>query len=132
MQETVKTVNAKLNEYGIIILKEHDGEEDQHIIFCEDMVVFIYPDKTISISFQATAKPDNVAQNILILKEIPDLDIAIMESFIYRKDNRLIIGDEAYDIIKDSISEQAISKHMLEQSYKYLLDNVDNASWHKC
>ena len=124
MQNVIKKVDSKLNEYGIKIFKQHAGDEDQYVFFCQDMVVFAYPDNSISISFQATATPDNVAQSVLILKEIPALEIDIMESFLYRDDNKLLIGEEAHKLVKNTISTKAIKKYMTEQSYDYLLENV--------
>ena len=130
MLELAKLVNDKVEEYGITIFKHHPGDENQYVFFCQDMVIFVFPDnKSISIAFQATTKPDIAATNILILQEIPDIEIEIMESFIYCNDNKLICGEAAFQLVKDSIKAEGAKDYMMEEAYTHLLQNVN---CHEC
>lgn len=125
MLETAKLVKDKIEEYGITIFKHHLGDENQYVFFCQDMVIFVFPDNiSISIAFQATTKPDIAATDILILQEIPGIEIEIMESFIYCKDNKLICGDAAFQLVKDTIKAEGASEYMREEAYSHLLNNL--------
>ena len=88
------------------------------------MVIFVHPNEEVTISFQATTKPDDAAKNILILQEIPNIQIDIMESFIYRHDNKLVCGEDAYQLIYDTIKAEGARDYAKEASYTYLLNNV--------
>jgi len=129
MKSTVKQVIKKVEEYGITIFKHHEGEENQYVIFCENMVVFVHQDGNLSVAFQATTKPHIAATDILILKEIPNIEIDIMESFIYCQDNKLICGDEAYKLIRETIKAEGAQDYMREEAYTHLLNNVN---CHEC
>lgn len=116
----------KLNEYGFEIFKHHELSDEQHVFFCSEMVMFVYKEEhSIGISFQATTKPDIAAKNILVLSEIDEIRIDIMESFIYSTDNKLINGDEAYELIEDAIKNKAVEEYKKHATYEYLLNNVD-------
>lgn len=125
MGHLTRLVSKKLSEYDYQIYKEF--EEDEHdIIFTEDMVVYIFPENTLGISFQATAKADIVANNVMILNEIPEvMDIEIMDSFIYNTKNEVIQGNEAYELVENSIRQEAINEYVRQQIYKNLLEDVE-------
>jgi hypothetical protein len=125
MSRLAKLVSKKLSEYDYQIYKEFE-EEKHDIIFTEDMVVYIFPENTLGISFQATAKADVVANNVMILNEIPEvMDIEIMDSFIYNTKNEVVQGDEAYEIVENSIRQAAINEYVRQQIYKNLLEDVE-------
>ena len=121
---TIQMVNDKLNEYGFTVFNHHEAEDDQYVFYCEDMIVCIIEEHELAVSFQATTRPDSAAINTLILKEIPGLDVNIMESFIYTDKNEVVAGDKAFDLINSSIKSQAVNEYKEQQTYKYLLDNV--------
>lgn len=124
--DTVNLIKNKLDEYGFNIFNHHKLENDQYVFFCENMVIFAYPkEHGLSISFQATAHPDEAAQNVLILNEIPDIDIDIMESFIYSSENQLLCGEKAFTLIKESVENKAIDNYKTQEMYKYLLANTE-------
>jgi hypothetical protein len=125
MKHRIKQVIKKLEAYDIVIFKHHDGEDGQYIFFCENSVLFIHQDKTINVAFQATTKPHIAATFILILKEIPNVDILIMEPFIYCSDNKLVCGNEAYKLIRETIKVEGVSDYMKEEAYIHLLNNTD-------
>jgi hypothetical protein len=125
MKRRVKQVIKKLEEYDIKIFKHHDGEDGQYVFFCENLVLFIHQDKTLNVAFQATTKPHIAATFILILKEIPNVDIFIMVSFIYCSDNKLICGDEAYKLIRETIKAEGAHDYMKEEAYIHLLNNTN-------
>jgi hypothetical protein len=123
--DTINLIKNKLDEYGFTIYKHHKLENDQYVFFCENMVVFALPkEHTLSISFQATIRPDDAAQNVLILNEIPDITIDIMESFIYSEENKLLCGDQAFELIKNSMENNAVNEYKTKEMYSYLLNNV--------
>ena len=123
---TIEMVKQKLDEYGFTVFKHHPVDEKQYVFFCSDRVLFVFPlEHGLSISFQATIKPDEAANHALILKEIPDIDVEIMESFIYSNDNKLISGDAAYKLIEDVMKEKAVKTYKEEMFYEQLLNNVD-------
>lgn len=124
-KRTIQMVNNKLNEYGFQIFNHHEAEEDQYVFYCEDMILCILNETELSISFQATTRPDSAAINTLILKEIPGLDVNIMESFIYTDKNEVVCGDNAFDLINDSIKNKAVREYKEQQTYTYLLNSVD-------
>ncbi|HUU87784.1 MAG TPA: hypothetical protein VMX17_08535 [Candidatus Glassbacteria bacterium] len=129
MKRRLKQVIKKMEEYDITIFKHHDGDDEQYVFFCEHMVLFVHPDNTLSVAFQATTKPHVAATFILILKEIPNVDILIMEPFIYCSDNKLLCGDEAYKLIKETIKAEGATDYMKEEAYTHLLNN---ANCHEC
>lgn len=125
MTQLTQLVFKKLSEYDYQIYKEFE-EEKHDIIFTEDMVIYVFPENTIGISFQATAKADTVANNVMILNEIPEvMDIEIMESFIYNTKNEVVQGDAAYDLVEQSLKQSAINEYVRQQVYKNLLEEVE-------
>lgn len=124
--DTIQMVKQKLDEYGFTVFKHHPIDEKQYVFFCSDMVLFVFPtEHGLSISFQATTKPDEAANHALILKEIPELDVEIMESFIYSNDNKLIQGEAAYKLIEDVMKQKAVNAYKEETLYTQLLNNVE-------
>ena len=124
MTNMCKIVKDKLDEYGIKIFKHHPAEENQYVFLCESMVVFVHETDEVSIAFQATTKPETSANMILIFKEIPDVQIDIMESFIYCANNKLICGQEAHKLVVDTIKAEGASDYAREEAYAHLLENV--------
>lgn len=128
MTKTAQLVKDKIDEYGIPILKLNEDDK-QNVFFLDNMVIFINSDDNIKVAFQATTKPEDAANDILIFQEIPDISIEIMESFIYCEDNKLISGDDAYKLINDTIKAAAIKDYATEATYVDILNNVE---CHKC
>jgi hypothetical protein len=125
MIQLTQLVSKKLSEYDYQIYKEFE-EEKHDIIFTEDMVVYVFPENTLGISFQATAKADVVANNVMILNEIPEvMDIEIMDSFIYNTNNEVVQGEKAYELVENSIRQAAINEFVQQQMYKNLLKDVE-------
>ncbi len=129
MAKMIYSIKDKIEEYGVTIFKHHKIENDQYVFFCDNMVIFIYPDENVSVAFQATTKPEEAANSILILQEIPNIEIEVMEAFIYCDDNKLVSGEEAYELIKDTIKTEGAKEYMLEEAYSHLLKN---ATCHEC
>ena len=125
MSNMIDLVRDKIDEYGINIFKEGVAEEGQYTFYCTGMVVFVFPNDFVSVAFQATTNPDDAATDILILKEIPGIEISIMESFIYCKDNKLICGEDAYDLIRETIKAEGASDYIREETYTHLLENMN-------
>jgi len=126
MTKTVQMVKDKIDEYGIPLLK-HDDKEN--IFFLDKMIIFAKSDDNIKVAFQATTKPEDAANNILIFQEIPNIDIEIMDSFIYCDDNKLLSGEAAYKLINDTIKVEGIKTYIKEEKYTDMLNNTE---CHKC
>jgi len=121
----VKIIMDKLDSYGIEIYShQHDNECD--IIFATDMIIFLDNIKNDTVvSFQATMRPDDAARYILVLKQIPDIHLVIMEAFIYNKEKRFIIGEDAYRLIKESIKYKAKVEYATEEAYTQILEQAE-------
>lgn len=126
MNKLVNKIKGKLLEYNFEIYNEYPVENGEYLLLVNDMLIFVnMKQKYINISFQAVTKPDIVANNILILKEIVDTcDINIMDSFIFTKKNKVIMGDEAFDLIKKSIENNAIKDYDKQMSYVSILTDT--------
>jgi len=120
----------KLNEYGIGILDNHAVENNQHVFFCKEFILMFYKeDNILGVAFQATMKPDNAGQTILILQEIKDINIEIMEPFILSAENKLISGEDAFKLIEKTTKEEAVISYKSEEMYAHILNSVDG---YKC
>ena len=124
MTDMCKIVKDKLEEYGIKIFKHHPADDNQYVFLCERMVLFVHETDELSLAFQATTKPETSANIILMLKEIPDVEIDVMESFIYCGDNKLICGKEAHRLVTDTLKAEGASDYAREEAYANLLENV--------
>jgi len=129
MTNMCKVVKSKMEEYGITIFKHHPADDNQYVFVCNSMVVFVHKDDEVSVAFQATTKPEEAATMAVMFHEIPDIRLDIMESFIYCGDNKLICGAEAYQLIKDTIKAEGATAYAKEESYTYLLENMN---CHQC
>ena len=126
MSTVVNKVSEKLLEYGIKIYNQYPTKNDQYVFWTKHMILFVDNNEDVSISFQATSKPDDVARNILILKEIEEIKhIHLMESFIFTDNRELIHGDEAFDLVRRSIENGAIKDHEKQLMYSSLLTKTD-------
>lgn len=119
-----KIVKAKIEEYGIIIFKHHPADDNQYVFLCEKMVVFVHETDEVSVAFQATTKPEAAANMVLMFQEIPDIELDIMESFIYCGNNKLICGQDAHQLIKDTIKAEGANDYAKEDAYARLLETV--------
>jgi uncharacterized ubiquitin-like protein YukD len=128
----ISKIEGKLLQYGFEIYEQHPPDENgTYIILTKDMILFLYADYDLGVSFQATTKPDVVARDILILKEIEGLkQIRVMESFIFNDKKQLVHGDEAFDLIKKSIENGAIKE--LNQQLKYSSLLTSNGELYRC
>lgn len=130
MSDLIKKVKEKLDEYGFDIFKDYSVEEDgraEHVILAEDMILFVRPgEKEMSVAFQATIKPDAAARNLLILSEVINpKKIDITEAFIYNDKREMLSGDEAYELVQQSIKQQGINEFIQEQTLNQLLETTE-------
>ena len=96
MTNLVEKIELKLEEYGIAIFDRYEIENNDYVFIVEDMFIIVHKNmKDISISFQVSTKPDVVASNILILKEIKYIkNINIMEVFAFTDEKRLYVVEK--------------------------------------
>ena len=122
----VKKTKEKLDEYGIKMFTDYVvDDEKQHVIYADHMILFVgKEDKTISISFQATTRPDVAGNLTLIINEI-GAKMVVMESFIYDSNEQFISGDKAFDIIKKTQEMKTYQEYRKQQIYQQLLESSE-------
>jgi hypothetical protein len=126
----IDQVRAKIDEYGLEVFSDYplvDG--DEYVFFTEDMILFVNKkEESIGISFQASTRPDRAAKMILIINEI-EIDINIMESFIFNRNNEYLSGEKAFDLIEKTKKSDAVQNFVKDQMYKEILLTSD---CHEC
>lgn len=127
----VNEVVKKFNEYGMKLFKDYPIEKSEHCFMVENMIVYLdKKDNTIAVSFHASAKPEEVANNMIILNEIEGLsDIYVMESFIYDINDKFLSGEAAHKLFKESIEHQALKDFAKRQTY---IEVLTKAKCHEC
>lgn len=118
-------VAEKIREYNLALLTDYPTEDKGHCFITTGMIIFAdNEDESISISFQADQKPEDVAMNTLILTEVEEAqDIFILDSFIYNIKNEYISGEDAHSLVKESIIAQAFQRVAKQQIYSEILDS---------
>ena len=111
-------IKKKLDEYGIEIFNqyEHDGE---HYFVTTDMIICYRENfEKLSISFDASLIPERVANSILILQEIENLnhDFEIMDSFTYGKEQKFVTGKKAHQAVEQSIGNKYLSDYQRKEA----------------
>jgi 3-methyladenine DNA glycosylase AlkC len=122
----IKHVVKKFEEYGMRLFTDYPTEENQHCFMVENMIVYLdKKDNSIAVSFLASSKPEQVAQNMMILSEIKDLDdIYVMESFVYDMNDKFVSGDDAHNLVKQSIEHEALKEFAKRQTYIEVLSKA--------
>jgi len=126
MSDKIGAVVDKLQEYGMIIFRDYPIEKEntkQHVFISEDMVLFLdHKDDSLSVSFHAGLKPEDVSRNTLILNEMEEFDdLYIMESYVLDKSNTFICGDEAFKLLKESNKAEYLKGYVEKQYYEEIL-----------
>ncbi len=119
----VDQVKSKIDEYGLEIYSDYPLEDGdgEYVFFVECMTLFInIEEKSIGVSFEASTRPDRAANMILILNEI-GIEINVMESFIFDRNNEYLSGEQAFDLIEKSKQSDAIQDLLKDQTYKEIL-----------
>ena len=88
------------------------------------MILFVRPKKNeVTISFQATTKPEIAARNLLVLSEVFDPSkIDIIESFIYNNKKEFLSGDAAYNLVAETLKQEGINEYLREYNLRKLLE----------
>lgn len=120
----VKKVKDKINEYNIAVYNDYDiKDENEHVFYIENAIIFVnLEDETLSVTFQATTRPNKVATLTLILNEIKCNGVFIMESFIFNNDNKCISGEEAFKLIDKVKHLEAVNKVQEQFLYREILE----------
>ena len=129
MSNKIDVIVEKFNEYGMIIFRDYPVDEidtKQHVFICEGMVLFLdHKDDSLSVSFHAGLKPEDVSRNTLILNEIEEFDdLYIMESYILDNGNKFICEEEAFNLLKKSDEAEFIKGFVKNQLYEDILKNA--------
>lgn len=119
----VSKVVDKFNEYGMRMFTDYPTTKNEHCFMVENMIVYLdKKDNTLAVSFLASSKPEVVANNLMVLNEIDDVDdIFIMESFVYDKNDKFVSGEDAHTIVKKSIELEALKEFTKRQAYTEVL-----------
>ena len=117
MNQGVENILKKLDEYGFELYNQYSDENNNHYFMIDDMVLcYDDNDGILSIAFNASLRPENVANNVLILKEIDGIkDFHIMESFIH-KGKEILSGDEAHKYVEKVHGNKEIGKYITKQN----------------
>jgi len=114
-------VRYKLDEFGLEIYSDYPIADTEHVFYVENMILFVdIKEETIGVSFQATMKPDRAANIILILNDM-NKEIDVMESFIYDKNNKCLIGDKAFELIENTKKSTILQDFLKDQAYRSIL-----------
>ena len=121
MLNLVDKLEQKLDEYNIEIFDKYevDGE---YTIIAENMLLFVHDKDSVGIAFQVSTRPEVVASHMAILYEIKEIrKLSLMESFAMTKDQKLVSGDEAYELLNKTIEHNILQEFETEKYYKMLL-----------
>jgi hypothetical protein len=119
----INTIVKKFEEYGMNIFTDYPTDKEEHCFMVDNMIVYLdKEDNSVAISFVASAKPEEVARNVMILNELNDLkQIYIMESFVYDMNDKFISGDDAHNLVKKTIEHDALKDFVKRQAYTEVL-----------
>jgi hypothetical protein len=115
----INEVVKKFKEYGMELFTDYQTKKNEHCFMVENMIVYLdKDDNTIAVSFHASAKPEEVAANMMILNEIDNLNnIYVMDSFVYDLNEKFLSGDDAHKLVKESIEHEALREFTKRQAY---------------
>lgn len=120
-KQLVEAVLKKLYEYGIEVYNQYAMEKNSHVFMTNYFTLFLdLSDNSIGVSFHAATKPEYVANHTLIIDEIEGISrIDVMQSHAY-KENKIVSGDEAFNLIQDQLLQDFIEK---QRYNKILMSN---------
>ncbi len=119
-------VEKKLAEYGMVVLNDYPmDDEKQHTFILDHMILFLtFGDKSLAISFHAGMKPEEAAQNLLILEEIKSISkIDVLDSFIINNRNKVVSGEAAFELLEKSNKSKILVEHMRSEEYVRILQS---------
>lgn len=127
MASLTTKVRKKLEEYGIEIFNDYQIDKtNEYVFYAENMIIFVSEtEPSISITFQATAKPERSATLALILNEIPKTPINIMEPFIFDQNNKFVSGEAAYKLIEKVDKTKIAEEYRRQKVYEEILQNTE-------
>lgn len=121
MNRGVKKILKKLDEYGFELYNQYSDDNNYYFIIDDMVLCYDDNDEILSVAFKASTKPEKVANNTLILKEIEGIkDLEIMESFIY-KGKEILSGKDAHKYIEKVHGKKEIGKYLQKQNQIQML-----------
>ena len=124
--KTRSDVEQKLAEYGMIVLNDYPiDDETQYVFILESMILFlVFNDRSLAISFHAGLKPEDAAQNLLILEEIKSLSkIDILDSFFINNKNKIVSGEAAFELLEKNNKAKILVDHLRSEQYMRILQS---------
>jgi hypothetical protein len=127
MSDLILAVKDKHNEYGLDILNEYPVNNKCYAILTKMSVIFIHlEEKSISITFDVKTKGDDIANYILVLKEIPEIeDIEVMECFTYDRAKNFVSGEKAFEVVKEEECNKAVQCYIQQQKMREWLARAE-------
>ena len=127
----VEQVRKKFQQYGMRLYTDYSSREGEHCFMVDNMIIYLDKnDNSIAVSFLASAKPEEVATNMMVLNEIEDLsEIFVMESFVYDINDKFISGEEAHTLVRETIKHDILKDYVKRQAY---LDILTKAKCFEC
>jgi hypothetical protein len=127
MPELFQNIYDKITEFDFEKIDHYpSSDEGIYILAADELVMYINDKKkSIAVSFLADTKPEVVANDILILKQIPQIKkIEIMDSFILINDD-MLSGEEAFERLYNSIKSEGIREYSRNKIFESILREVD-------
>jgi hypothetical protein len=125
MEDFCSVVKNKLDEYGYEIYHVAETKnEDEICIMTESMMLFVNDkDKSITISFEYTLEPENVARNMMVLNEVDDIEfVYVSESFVFDPETKkYVVGNEAKKIAYKRAQVKIMKEFTKDQVYSHIL-----------
>lgn len=115
----------KLFEFNFGIISGYCIDKTkEYMIITDDMILAVNDgDKTVSVAFEATTKPDTVAKRMMILSEVEGTKgLSVMESFVF-ENNQLVTGDEALKIAHKRLGREIINEFLKNQVYAEIIQS---------
>ena len=118
-------VQDKLKEYGYEIYHIAKTSNEKEIcIMTESMMVFVNDkENSITLSFEYTLDPEKVAQNMMIVNEVEEIEyVYISESYIFDPEQKkYIVGKEAKEIAQKLATDRVMKEFTKDQIFSHIL-----------
>jgi hypothetical protein len=127
MPELFQNIYDKITEFDFKEISHYPSDDEGiYILSVEEFVMFINNEKkSVAISFLADTKPEVVANDILVLKQIPQIEkIEIMDSFILVNDD-MLSGEEAFELLYNSIKSEGAREYSRNRIFETILTEVE-------
>jgi hypothetical protein len=126
MNKLSEIVYNKICEYNIQVTTQNKIDNNNHVFVTESMILFVNSkEKSLAFSFYATAIPEIVANYVLILKEIKEINtFNVMESFLHDEHGNFVAGEKAFELAKIGSKNKILEDVCKQNVYKGILEHA--------